>query len=81
MVVRADLEKRIDVARRRLESASSTVGLGRLAGLDIRTDWGVRPVAWRHDVARLLIDRIIVNPAPRRGTRFDPDRIDVEWRV
>jgi DNA invertase Pin-like site-specific DNA recombinase len=80
-VVRADLEKRIDLARRRLESASSTTGLSRLAGLDIRSDWDVRPVVWRHDVARLLIDRIIVNPAPRRGTRFDPDRIDVEWRV
>jgi len=80
-VVRADLERRIDLARRRLESASSTAGLGRLAGLDVRNDWDVRPVAWRHDVARLLVDRIIVNPAPRRGTRFDPDRIDVEWRV
>lgn len=80
-VVRSDLEKRIDLARRRLESASSTAGLGRLAGLDIRDDWDVRPVAWRHDVARLLVDRIIVNPAPRRGTRFDPDRIDVEWRA
>jgi site-specific DNA recombinase len=81
VAVRADLEKRIDVARRRLESASSTVGLGRLAGLDVRNDWDVRPVAWRHDVARLLVDRVIVNPAPRRGTRFDPDRIDVEWRA
>lgn len=79
--VRSDLERRIDTARRRLESASSTTGLGRVAGLDIRAEWDVRPIAWRHDVARLLIDRIIVNPAPRRGTRFDPDRIDVEWRA
>ena len=79
--VRAELEKRIDQARRRLESASSTVGLGRLVGQDIRGEWDARAIAWRHDVARLLIDRIIVNPAPRRGTRFDPSRIDVEWRV
>lgn len=79
--VRAELEKRIDSARRHLEAASSTTGLGRLAGLDIRAEWASRSVVWRHDVAGLLIDRIIVNPAPRRGPRFDPSRIDVEWRV
>lgn len=79
--VRSELEKRIDLARRRLESASSTVGLGRLAGHDIRGAWDARAVAWRHDVACLLIDRIIVNPAPQRGTRFDPSRVDVEWRL
>ncbi|MBF6604468.1 MAG: recombinase family protein [Chloroflexi bacterium] len=79
--VRELLDARIDSARRRLEAASSTTGLGRLAGRDIRAEWEGRSAVWRHDVAGLLIDRVIVNPAPRRGPRFDPARIDVEWRV
>jgi hypothetical protein len=32
-------------------------------------------------VARTLIERVIVNPAPRRGARFDPGRIAIEWRA
>lgn len=77
--VRAELEKRIDLARRRLATATSSTALGRVAGVDIRAEWDARPAIWKHEVARLLIDKIIVNPAPRRGTRFDPSRIDVEW--
>lgn len=79
--VRATLEVRIDEARRRLERATGEDGLARLAGLDVRAEWGQRPALWRHEVARTLIDRITVHPAPRRGTRFDPSRIDVEWRA
>jgi DNA invertase Pin-like site-specific DNA recombinase len=78
--VRANLADRIDATRRRIERASSSRA-ARLVGIDIRAEWDRRPVAWQHDVAATLIDRIIVNPAPRRGTRFDPSRIDVEWRA
>ena len=79
--VRGELQTRIDTARRRLRSATSSSGLERIAGLDVRAEWEARPAIWRHDVAALVIDRVIVNPAPRKGTRFDPTRIDVEWRT
>ena len=79
--VRADLEARIEVARRRLMNSSMRSGLQRVAGLDVRAEWGTRPTAWRADVARLLVDKITVNPAPAKGRRFDPSRIDVEWRA
>jgi DNA invertase Pin-like site-specific DNA recombinase len=79
--VRAILEARIDETRRRLERVTGESGLSRVAALDVRGEWEQRPAIWRHEVAHSLIDRIIVNPAPRRGTRFDPSRVDVEWRA
>jgi len=80
-VVRGRLVRRIEEARSRIARATSGSMIERVAGLDIRAEWNVRPAAWRHDVARALIERVIVNPAPRRGTRFDPSRVDVEWKA
>jgi site-specific DNA recombinase len=79
--VRAELERRIDQARRRLDATTSGSMLGRVAAMDFGAEWARRPVTWRHEVAALLIDRVTVNPAPRRGTRFDSSRVDVTWRV
>lgn len=78
--VRDTLERRIEAARRKLDAATSTAGLGRVAGIDARAEWERRPVTWRHELVALFVGRIVVNPAPRRGTRFDPTRVDVEWR-
>jgi DNA invertase Pin-like site-specific DNA recombinase len=79
--VRAQLEARIETGHRRLARSTADRGLGRLATVDVRGEWDARAAAWRSEVARTLIERVTVNPAPRRGTRFDPSRIDVEWRV
>jgi len=79
--VRGKLARRIDDAERRVARRTSSTMLGRLVGVDLRADWDGHPAAWRHDVAAALIDLIVVRPAPRRGTRFDPNRIDVEWRA
>ena len=78
--VREALERRIEAARRKLNAASSTAGLARVAGINVRSEWERRPVTWRHELVALFVARIVVNPAPRRGTRFDPLRVDVEWR-
>ena len=79
--VREQLEARIEAGRRRLERATADRGLGHLATVDVRGEWDARAAAWRSEVARTLIERVTVNPAPRRGTRFDPSRVDVEWRA
>jgi hypothetical protein len=81
LAVRGQLEARIDAARGRLERAAGDGGLARLAGMDLRAEWEAHPAIWRHDVARLLIARVTITPAPSRGGRFDPRRIDVTWRV
>ncbi|MEP7378368.1 MAG: recombinase family protein [Chloroflexota bacterium] len=80
---RAQLEERIEQARTRLAESSSDRALSRLAGMDLRAEWErhADDVLWRNQVARALIGRITVNPAPSRGLRFHPDRIAIEWRV
>ena len=79
--VRGQLEVRIEASRRRLERSTRDAGFARLARIDVRREWDQRLAPWRHEMARTLIERVIVNPAPRRGTRFDPNRVDVEWRA
>lgn len=81
--VRAQLGARIEQARARLAEASSDRALSRLAGMDLRAEWErhADDVLWRNQVARALIGRVTVNPAPSRGLRFHPDRISIEWRV
>jgi site-specific DNA recombinase len=77
--VRATLNDRIEYTQRRIAHATSNRTLARVAGIDIRAEWERRPASWSHDVAAALIDKITVFPAPRRGTRFDPRRVDVRW--
>lgn len=73
------LTKRIEDAERLINRATSTAVADRLAGVDLRSMWDASTASWRHEVAAALIDHVTVSPAPRRGTRFDPSRIDVEW--
>jgi DNA invertase Pin-like site-specific DNA recombinase len=75
----ARLERRIEATERRLRTDSRSSAAGRLAGVDVRAEWDARSAVWRHEVAAALIERVIISPAPRRGTRFDPARVDVEW--
>ncbi len=81
--VRDTLEGRIEQAQRRLAEAAADRGLAQLAGVDLRTEWErhADDAAWRSHVARTVIDHVTVKPAPRRGLRFYPERVDVEWRV
>jgi site-specific DNA recombinase len=79
-VLTAKLTARIETVTQRLETATASTGLDRFAGLDIRAEWERRDVPWRHAVAKTLIEKVVVSPAPRRGTRFDPSRIAVVWR-
>jgi hypothetical protein len=78
--VRAELESRIAATRKRLEASAGGSTIAALGGIDVRERWEREAVEWQHEVAAAIIDRVIVQPAPRRGTRFDPSRIDVEWR-
>lgn len=79
--VRGQLKARIEASRRHLERSTREAGLARLTRIDVRREWDQHPAPWRHDVARTLIERVTVNPAPKRGARFDPGRITIEWRA
>jgi DNA invertase Pin-like site-specific DNA recombinase len=83
LAARQPLEQRRDVA---LASLDEHVDLGAIEvfqrGKDVSTVWRRLDLDRQRAVLNLLIDRIVVNPAAVRGMNaFDPDRVDVVWRV
>lgn len=52
----------------------------------IRETWEEAGMDWRHSIIRLLVERIVVLPGSPgshewHGWRFDPERVQIVWRV
>ncbi len=67
-----------------LESALATVSpaapVAALDADDLRERWGVMTFTERRTVLEAVLDRVIVNPAEKRGGPFEPGRLDVRFR-
>lgn len=48
---------------------------------DLASMWDDLPQGRRQQILRALIDRIVISSAVRGRRTFDPDRVDVVWRV
>jgi hypothetical protein len=84
-ILREGLETREAAAKR-------VLGLGRtpaLAGLhlvpttstDIETWWAGADLKSQREVIKLLIDKVVIQPAAHRGGKFDPSRVSTPiWR-
>jgi site-specific DNA recombinase len=78
------VEQRADAAQRRIAARTDHGVLRAYAGHSgaLRTAWPSLSLDRKRAVLSALLDRIIVNPAKHpHGGRFDPDRIDLAWRV
>lgn len=65
-----------DLARLVRGDVVATLGPGET----LRDAWRDRPAGWRNRLARAVIHRVVVDPAPRRGlNRLDLSRVRVEW--
>jgi len=66
-----------DIARRGGRSALSGLDVGE----SITDALASRGFPWAHQLARAVIDRVLIFRAPNRGsTRLDPARVEVVWR-
>ncbi len=80
--VRGELDERIRKLRGELAALTRTDALVGVDGADaLASAWDGGDVAWRSGVARLLLDEVLVHRPPRRSNRFDPDRVELRWRV
>lgn len=72
-VRRGELQRQIDARRRR----------NQFAGLpsDLRGAWSRMPLHQQRAVVTTLVDSIVVRPASRRSSVFDPSRISIQWRA
>ncbi len=83
---RKPLEARREQAQKSLEMAEGSVALS-LAALEaqeLTEEWGQLPVEKRRAVIKLLLEKIVVNPAPlsRRGHAVPAtERVELHWLV
>ncbi len=80
---RHGLEARQTAARKALSRQRQTAALDPYDGQPgaLRAAWPDLSPDQRRAVLAAVIDWVGVNPATRRGPRFDPERLDVIWRV
>lgn len=82
MAAREPLQLRIDQARRRLSRLSPTTPIDPYVGhaSRLQTAWADLALPRKQAVVRVLLDHIVVRPAPR-GRGFNPDRFEPIWRL
>jgi hypothetical protein len=78
---RGPLQERLDATRAQLAHPERDEALAQLDGGDIRERWATLSVAQQRAVVALVIDRVVISPPPKRGARFDAERVDVIWRA
>jgi DNA invertase Pin-like site-specific DNA recombinase len=78
---RSRLEARLNQARADLVHENGTSVLAEFDGVDVHARWQRLEIAGRRRVAAALIDRVVIHPAKSSVPKFDPDRVDVIWKV
>jgi len=81
---RAPMQERIEVARKELDTEQGDGALEQFAGdRSVRTRWAKLTIDQQRAVVRALIEQVTIAPPVEGGPRnvFDPDRVEVEWRI
>lgn len=86
LVARSPVEARLEAARSRAFVQERDRALDGIAGLDeklLRAQWAELPVSRRRAIAAAVIERVVVSPAPRRGSHAvaPEERTRIDWRV
>lgn len=80
---REALDGRLEPLVKRRDRLSSSDALSRYGGKPgaLRAAWPDLSVDRRRQILAAVIDRVIINPASRQGRTFNPDRLDIIWKV
>jgi site-specific DNA recombinase len=78
---RDPLVERLDAAKRDVAYENGTTALQAFEGVNVRRRWAKLTLDQQREVAALLIDRVTILEPVRRGNSFDPDRVDLVWKV
>jgi hypothetical protein len=79
---RGRLEERLEAARGELARENGSHALAPFAGkVDVARRWKGLDLEGKRRVAAALIDRVVILPPTSRTPVFDPDRVDVVWKV
>jgi site-specific DNA recombinase len=81
------VETEIEKIQAELEAAQPRQAFSVMqAGQTVKDVWDQEGLEWRRNLISLLVERIVVQPgypgrSRWRGYVFDPDRVDIRWRV
>ncbi len=79
--IRKGIEERL--ARARAQSTDTTPAAAKalMEAPDVRKAWAKLDTDQRRRIIGELVDRITIAPGVLRARQFDPDRIDIRWKV
>ena len=83
LAARKPIEARIDAGQRRVSRLTQTSAIADYVGDGgaLRTSWAELPLTRQRAIVAAVLDRVVIRPAVRGRTRFDPDRVDPVWRL
>jgi DNA invertase Pin-like site-specific DNA recombinase len=83
LAAKAALESRLSASRRALSRHTKAGLLVSLpSGSDaLRAAWESHDTVWRRALVGAVLERVVLRPAVKGRNRFDPERVDLVWRV
>ena len=83
MTARKPIEERANNARRRLDRITRTDSLTGFIGNGdaLRAQWTDLNLDRQHAIVRAVLDHAVIAPTDVRGRSFNPDRVELVWRL
>lgn len=83
LAARGPIEARIDAGTRKVSRLTQTSAIASHVGQSdaLRAVWADLPLTRQHSIVAAVLARAIIRPALRGRTRFDPERVEPEWRL
>ena len=83
MTARKPIEDRIRDGQRRLDRITRTDSLSGFVGNGdaLRAQWSELNLTRQHAIVRAVLDHVVIAPNEVRGGSFNPERVDLVWRV
>lgn len=83
VTARKPIETRVADAERRLARMTRSDALAGIVGNGdaLRSQWSDLNLTRQHAIVKAVLDHAVVAPAASRGSTFDPERVDLVWRV
>jgi len=83
MTARQPIQDRVQSAQRRVDRITRTDSLTGLIGNGdkIRAQWSELNLTRQHAIVRAVLDHAVIAPSDVRGGSFNPERVDLVWRI
>jgi site-specific DNA recombinase len=82
LAARQAITVRLEGIRRRLaQERRREVMVGLTPGQTLREAWEAAELGWRRTLLRLHVERVQVMPRHAPTNRFDPERVQIQWRA